>query len=189
MSNPFDYLTILVSIVLGLAITNVLTRLATVITSRHRVDFYWPPVAWAIWIFFISVQHWWAQWGVRRSPQGNFGSFWLQVLVPVVLFLMSALVLPEREENGRLDLGRWYFHNRAWFFSLLCALPLVSVAEEVARTGHMASMLNLAFLVAFAIVAAVAIFLPSRRVQTWIAGQAMVMTVVYVVALYLTLPG
>jgi len=189
MTNPFDYLTILVSIVLGLAITNVLTRLATVITARHRVDFYWPPVAWALWIFFICVQHWWAQWGVRHAPQANFGSFWLQVLVPVVLFLMSALVLPEREENGRLDLGRWYFHNRAWFFSLLCALPLLSIAEELARTGRMASMLNLGFLLAFAAIAAVAIFLPSRRVQTWIAGQAMVMTIVYVAALYLMLPS
>lgn len=187
--SPFDYLTILVSIVLGLAITNVLTRLATIITSRHRVEFYWPPVAWAIWIFFISVQHWWAQWGVRHSTQENFGSFWLQVLVPVVLFLMSALVLPEREEHGRLDLGQWYFHNRAWFFALLCSLPLLSIAEEVARTGRMASTLNLIFLLAFAVVAAIAFFLPSRRVQSWIAGQAMVMTVVYVVALYLALPS
>lgn len=189
MSNPFDYLTILVSIVLGLAITNVLTRLATVITSRHRVDFYWPPVAWAIWIFFICVQHWWAQWSVRHTPGSNFGAFWLQILTPVLLFLMSALVLPEREEHGRLDLGQWYFHNRAWFFALLCLLPLVSIAEEIARSGRMASMLNLAFLLAFALVAAVAFFLPSRRVQTWIAGQAMVMTLVYVVVLFLALPG
>jgi len=189
VSNPFDYLTILVSIVLGLAITNVLTRLANVITARHRVDFYWPPIAWAIWIFFISVQHWCAQWSVRHSQAYNFGSFWLQVLVPVVLFLLSALVLPERDENGRLDLGLWYFHNRAWFFALLCALPLLSIAEEVVRSGHMASMVNLAFLLAFAVVAAIALFLPARRVQSWIAGQAMVMTVVYVVALYLTLPN
>lgn len=189
MSNPFDYLTILVSIVLGLAITNVLTRLATVITARHRVDFYWPPVAWAIWIFFICVQHWWAQWSSRHAVHPTFGGFWLELLVPVVLFLLSALVLPEREENARLDLGRWYFHNRAWFFALLCSLPLLSIAEEVVRSGRMASMLNLAFLLAFSAIAAVAFFLPARRVQSWIAGQAMVMTVVYVVALYLTLPS
>jgi hypothetical protein len=189
VSNPFDYLTILVSIVLGLAMTNVLTRLATVITSRHRVDFYWPSIAWAIWIFFVCVQHWWAQWSVRHAGQFTFGAFWLQILVPVVLFLLSALVLPEREENGRLDLGQWYFYNRPWFFALLCALPLLSIAEEVVRSGHMASTVNLAFLLAFAVVAAVAFFLPSRRVQSWIAGQAMVMTVLYVVVLYMALPG
>ncbi|HZY98263.1 MAG TPA: hypothetical protein VFE36_01685 [Candidatus Baltobacteraceae bacterium] len=50
-------------------------------------------------------------------------------------------------------------------------------------------MLNFAFLLAFSVIAAIAFFLPARRVQSWIAGQAMVMTVVYVVALYLTLPS
>ena len=187
--NPFDYLTILISIVLGLAMTNVLTRLATVITARHRVDFYWPPIAWSVWIFFICVQHWWAQWSVRHASDYNLGNFWLQILVPVVLFLLSSLVLPEREENGRLDLGQWYFHNRSWFFALLCALPLLSIAEEVARSGRMASRLNLAFLLAFSLIAALAFFLPARRVQSWIAGQAMVMTIAYVAALYLTLPS
>jgi hypothetical protein len=72
--SAFNYLTILTSIVLGLAIANVLNRLATVITARERVDFYWPPVAWGIWLFFISVQHWWAEWGVRHTPQWSFGA-------------------------------------------------------------------------------------------------------------------
>lgn len=187
--TSFDYLIILVAIVLGLAITNVLTRLATVITSRHRVDFYWPPIAWSIWIFFVSVQHWWAQWGARHDTQPTFGSFWLGILVPVGMFLLSTLVLPEREENGRLDLGQWYFRNRLWFFAILCALPLLSIAEELARTGHMASTINLAFLLAFAVISAVALFFPSRRAQSWITGQAMVMTLAYVALLYLTLPS
>ena len=189
MSSPFDYLIILVSIVLGLAITNVLTRLATVITARKRVDFYWPPVAWAIWIFFISVQHWWAEWGIRHARMSNFGTFWLQVLVPVALFLLSALVLPEREENGRLDLGRWYFHNRVWFYGLLAAVPLLSIAEELSRTGTMASAVNLEFLLAFSLISFVSLFLPSRRAQDWITALAMLLTVVYVGLLFITLPA
>ncbi len=147
--SAFDYLTVLVSIVLGLAIANVLTRLATVITARERIDFYWPPVAWSIFLFFISVQHWWAEWGVRHTTEWNFGTFWLQLLTPVDLFLLSALALPEREENGKLDLGAWYFHNRAWFLVFLFFLPALAIAEEVARTGRMASSLNFSFLVAF----------------------------------------
>jgi hypothetical protein len=188
-ANPFDYLIVLVSIVLGLAITNVLTRLATVITARKRVDFYWPPVAWAIWLFLICVQHWWAEWGLHEATSWNFGTFWLEILMPVVLFLLSALVLPEREENGRLDLGQWYFHNRVWFFALLGALPLISIAEEVSRSGRMASNLNLAFLLAFAAVAGVSIFLPSRRAQNWVTTQTMIMTLAYVVLLYFRLPS
>jgi hypothetical protein len=187
--STFDYLTVLISIVLGLAIANVLTRLALVITARERVDFYWPPVAWAVFLFFISVQHWWAEWAVRHTQAWTFGTFWLQLLVPVDLFLLSALALPEREVDGKLDLGQWYFHNRAWFFALLFFLPALSIAEEIARTGHMASWLNLAFLLAFELAIAFAFILKARRAQEWITAQAMVMTVAYVILLYLKLPS
>jgi hypothetical protein len=187
--SAFDYLTILISIVLGLAIANVLARLATVITARERTDFYWPSVAWAIWLFFISVQHWWAEWSVRHTPHWNFGTFWLQLLIPVILFLLSALVLPDREKDGKLDLGYWYFRNRQWFFGLLFFLPALSIAEEIARTGRMSSWLNLAFLLAFEVAIAAAYLLRSRRAQEVITAQAMVLTILYVVLLFLQLPS
>ncbi len=188
--SAFDYLTILTSIVLGLAIASVLTRLATVITARERVDFYWPPVAWGIWLFFLCVQHWWAQWSVRHSHAWSFGTFWLQLLLPVDLFMLSALVLPERESaGGKIDLGQWYFHNRKWFFAFMFFLPSLSIAEEVARSGHMASALNLAFLIGFEVVIVAAYALRSRRAQEWITGQAIVLTIVYVAVLFLRLPS
>jgi hypothetical protein len=68
-------------------------------------------------------------------------------------------------------------------------LPAISIAEEVARTGHISSALNLAFLILFEFVIALAYILKSRRAQEWITGQAMVLTVVYVVVLFLRLPS
>jgi hypothetical protein len=187
--SAFDYLTVLVSIVLGLAIANVLTRLTTVVTARKRVDFYWPPVAWAIWLFFISVQHWWAEWGERHTAQWNFGTFWLELLIPVDLFVLSSLVLPEREENGKIDLGEWFLHNRAWFFAFLFLLPALSIAGEIARSGHMASALNFGFLLLFSAITIVAYFVRSRRAQEWITAQTMALTVLYVVLLFLRMPS
>ena len=119
----------------------------------------------------------------------NFGTFWLQLLVPVDLFVLATLVLPEREEDGKLDLGQWYFRNRAWFFGFMFFLPAISIAEEIARTGRMWSTLNLVFLLAFDVVIVAAYFLKSRRAQEWITAQAMVMTVLYVALLFSRLPG
>jgi hypothetical protein len=187
--TPFDYLSVLISIVLGLAIANVLGRLASVITARQRYNFYWPPIAWAIWLFFISVQHWWAQWGLRHIVQWSFGTYWLQLSVPVDLFLLASLVLPERSENGTIDLGDWYLDNRRWFFGVMFFLPLLSIADEIARSGHMSSMLNLGFLVAFDVVILLALALPSRKAQEWITAQAMVLTLLYVGLLFVALPN
>ena len=187
--SAFDYLTVLISIVLGLAIANVLARLAGVMTARERVDFYWPPIAWAVWLFFISAQHWWAQWGLRHTQQWSFGVFWLQLLTPVDLYLLSALVLPGQEEDGRLDLGEWYFRNRRWFFGVMFFLPALSIVEEMARSGRVASPLNLAFLLLFDAVIVVAYLLRSRRAQEWITVQAMLLTVLYVALLFVPLPS
>lgn len=187
--SAFDYLTVLISIVLGLSIANVLARLAAVVTARERIDFYWPPVAWAIWLFFISVQHWWAEWAVRHTRLWTFGTFWLELLVPVDLFLLSALVLPEGGRNGTLDLGEWYFRNRRWFFGAMFFLPALSIASELARSGRMSSGLNLGFLLAFDAVIVLAYALKSRAAQEWITAQAMVMTVAYVALLFLRLPA
>jgi hypothetical protein len=189
MNDAFDYLTVLVSIVLGLAITNVLTRLALVMQARERVNFYWPPIAWALWLFFISVQHWWAQWSARHSHNPSFLAFWLQILVPTLLFLLTALVLPDREDSGKLDLQEWYFRNRKWFFGLLFLVPIASIAEEIVRSGSMASRVNLWFLVTFGITSFASYFVTSRRAGEWMTVAAMVLTLVYVVLLFPTLPG
>ena len=185
--NSFDYLSVLISIILGLAIAKVLTGLATVITARERVDFYWPPIVWAIWIFFICAQHWWAQWTLRFTQEWTFLDFTLLLLVPVGFFLLSALVLPEREENGKLDLGEWFFRNRKWFFGIMFFLPALSIVEEIVRSGHIASTLNFAFLVAFDAVIVVAFLLKTRKAQEWVCAQAAVMTAIYVILLFVNL--
>jgi len=185
--NPFDYLTVLVSIVMGLAIANVLAGIATVMHARDRINAYWPPIAWAIWLFVVEVQHWWAEWGVHETQHWTFGVFLLEILVPVDLFLLSSLVLPPRDEGDRLDLYAWYFRNRGWFFALMFFLPILALAEELARTGRIWSPVNLAFLIAFAVVAAIGYLWKSRRVHEWITAQTLVLTLVYVVALFLRL--
>lgn len=187
--GPFDYLTVLVSVVLGLAVANILARLAAVITARERIDFYWPPVAWGIWLFFISVQHWWAQWGLRHTERWTFPDFWLMLLTPVDLYLLSAVILPQGEDGESIDLAEWYTRNRAWFFSLLLFLPALSILEEIVRSGRMSSTVNLVFLIVFEVVIVFALMLKSRRVHEWITGQAMVLTLVYVGLLFLRLPG
>ena len=108
--SAFDYLTVLVSIVLGLAIANVLSRLAAVITARERVDFYWPPIAWAVWLFFVAAQHWcacrsWRTWRPAGVADRSFMACLPRLHSLVPLLTIEARARPARRAHGRRQAG------------------------------------------------------------------------------------
>jgi len=64
--DPFTYLAALISIIIGLAIANVLGGIARMIHGAGRYRFYWPSLVWAIVVFLACVQHWWSDFSLAR---------------------------------------------------------------------------------------------------------------------------
>jgi hypothetical protein len=56
--ESFNYLSVLLSIVLGLAITQVLLGLRGLILTRAKVKLYFPTMIWAGLALLIAVQGW-----------------------------------------------------------------------------------------------------------------------------------
>jgi hypothetical protein len=54
--DDFSYLSVLISIVLGLGITNLLAGFAALVRNRGRVKIYWPMPMWMITLFLIHIQ-------------------------------------------------------------------------------------------------------------------------------------
>ena len=71
--ESFDYLSVLLSIILGLAITQVLLGFRGLILTRVKVKLYLPAVIWAGLVLLIAIQAWWASFGLRT--RGNW-TFW-----------------------------------------------------------------------------------------------------------------
>ena len=88
--DAFSYLSVLLSIILGLAITQVLQGFRGLMLARSRVQAYWPSVAWAILLLVIDVQAWWAMYELRFRHDWSFLGFAvvLAQTVPLYLFTM-----------------------------------------------------------------------------------------------------
>ncbi len=56
--DAFSYLSVLISIVLGLGLTRLLAGFAEMVRARGRLRFYWPLVAQMCLLFLIHVQLW-----------------------------------------------------------------------------------------------------------------------------------
>jgi hypothetical protein len=119
--QSFDYLSVLLSIILGLAITQVLLGFRGLILTRARVKLYLPTLIWAGLALLIAVQGWWASFGMRRYENWTFVALLVIVLQAISVYMVAALVLSDVTGDAIVDLRQHYFAHRSWFFAALFA--------------------------------------------------------------------
>ncbi|MDP9019139.1 MAG: hypothetical protein M3N19_12565 [Candidatus Eremiobacteraeota bacterium] len=186
---PFDYLSVLISIVTGLAIANLLSGVVRVMHARHRTRLYWPSIVWTILLFIILVQHWWSEFSLRHQQAWTFGGFFGTLLIPVDLYLLTALVLPHRDDDDELDLRAWYFQNRRGFFILLVLLAPLSYIEEFLAHGVVHKpLLESALLVLMGLCLCIGIINKQSRVHIAITVLMTAMLLTYIGLLFTRLP-
>jgi hypothetical protein len=119
--DAFSYLSVLISIILGLAITEILQGLRGLVIARARVRMYWPSVAWAVLTILVSVQSWWAMFGMRQLESWTFVQFAVVLIQVIATYMLAALVLPDFEGDHTIDLRTHYFRQIRWFSATRCA--------------------------------------------------------------------
>ncbi len=142
--DDFNYLAVLISIILGLGMTQLLSGLGRWIEGRAQSGFYAPTLVWVIVLLLLHVQTWWTLYGLRLHQGWSFLQFAVVLLQPTVLFLLTVLALPSAG-SAIVDPRTNYYAQRHWFFGFLILLLLVSVARDLAMTGELPAPGNLAF--------------------------------------------
>ncbi len=154
--TEFEYLSVLVSIIVGLGLSHLLSSAARLMQMRRRTRMYAPTLLWMGMLFLAHVQIWWAAFERRNADGWNFFSFVLFLLVPVCAYLLAYVLVPDLEGEDEVDLRASFHENRPWFFVLLAALPVVSLLQEYAWDGGVRPDADAGFRVAFAVMAAAA---------------------------------
>ena len=76
--DEFSYLSVLISVILGLAVTQILKGFRGILLSRTRIRIYWPVIAWAALLLLVCVQSWWAMLScvtISHGPLPHLGRF------------------------------------------------------------------------------------------------------------------
>jgi len=101
-----------------------------------------------------------------------------------LLYMLSALVLPDVPAEQPVDLTRHFERHRKPFFIFLIAMLASSIGKEAVLEHRLTAPLNLAFHLLLAAIAAAGIFLAGRRAQLMLALFATVGFLAYVVLLF-----
>ncbi|MEP6620652.1 MAG: hypothetical protein ABJE47_15110 [bacterium] len=141
--DPFSYLAVLISIILGFGITQLLNGVGRLLQHRHRVRVYSPTLGWVGLLLLLHVQTWWAMFGLRSYQQWSFVAFLVVLLQPIILYLLAALALPDVSLENAGDLRANYYDHSQWFFGLAVLLLAASLTRDRVLAGHFPNQLNL----------------------------------------------
>ena len=147
--DAFSYLSILISIILGLAITQTLQGFRGLMLARSRLHAYWPSIAWAVLLLLIDVQAWWAMYDLRFYRDWSFLGFAVVLSETVPLYLLAGLVFPDIGIEGKVDLRSHYFENHRWFFVLAVLLIATSLLKNVVLYHNLPSPLDTSYQLLF----------------------------------------
>jgi hypothetical protein len=187
--DEFGYLSVLISIILGLGITQLLTGLGRLINSRARVRWYWPTVAWAGFLLIIHIQTWWAMFGLRNHQGWSFLAFLVVLLQPILLYLLSALVFPDMTgQAAEVDLRANYYAHARWFFGLAMTVVVVSLLKDIVLNGSLPERLNTAIQLLFFVLGAGAVITQREWYHKLLIPFNVLLYGVYIVVLFARLP-
>ena len=185
--SEFDYLSVLISIVLGLGLSHVLTSAAQLVRFRTAVRFHAPTLLWLALLFLLHVQIWWAVFELRNVPEWSFVAFVLVLAIPMIAYLMSVLISPDFDREDVVDLRASYFEQRRWFFGLFALLPATSLAQEYVLNGAIESDADPVFRLGFLLLALLGFLSARERFHQLLALSVLASFSAYVGMLFLNL--
>jgi hypothetical protein len=148
----------LISVIVGLGLTDLLGRFARLMRARRQVQWYWVSLAWGGISLVLVVNFWWGIYlgSVSLTQASSAAQFLMNLANPVLLYLICAGALPDARTQGGMDLRTAYYDERTYFFGLLVAYLLTTYFQAVVAN---ASAMSLGMLTALRVLL-VALVLP-----------------------------
>jgi hypothetical protein len=129
--SAFEYVSILVSIILGLGITQILSSLADLLYHHQKVKLYWPHVIWVVFIFFLHVQDWFITYQLKDLPEWNIPQLMFVLAYPILLFTCAKMLLPTNESEESYDMRKFYESQYRVIFILVGLSVILSILFNI----------------------------------------------------------
>lgn len=126
-----EYISVFVSIIVGLAVADLLISFHRLLRVDAQVRWYWLVPFLALYLLLVIVNFWWGSFHWLAHVRSLSMEGFLPVLLAATsLFLLAAAALPDRLPNESLDLKVWYVQNarQIWILASI-ALSLVVLIQ------------------------------------------------------------
>lgn len=143
--DEFSYLSVLLSVVIGLAVAEILQGFRSRIIAAERVQSFWPVRVWSVTMLLVCAQTWWAMFGLRSRHAWTFDQFLVLLGQVIVLYLACGILYPEFGDKNKVDMRAHYFAQRKRLFAFLLIGAVLSISRDLVLNHAWPDRLNLAF--------------------------------------------
>lgn len=184
VSEIFPHVRIVMGMVIGLGITRLLMGYAGLIQHPNRARLSAVHLLWGLSILIELVLFWWWEFELYGVQHWNFGLFAFLIGYAVTLFLLAALLFPDKldDYDGYED---FFLKRRHWFFGIFGLTFVLDIVDTLVKGEPFFDTLGVGYLIQVPIglaLAAIAIWTTDRRYhlglviihiayQAWWIGQ------------------
>ena len=127
--SVFEYIMVLVSIIIGLGVTHILKNIVFLIQHKD-VSFYWIHTLWCANIFFMLIFFWWWQYNYVVIDEWTFGLYLFITFFALIYYLLASLLFSGRDIKSYKE---HFYSNRKWFFNLLALSILIDYGDTALK--------------------------------------------------------
>ena len=126
--HMFEYVIVLISIVIGLAATHLMQGIADLIQNPRRVRIWWVHLVWVAYMFLSIVFWWWWEFQLQHIRTWTFAIYLFVIFYAFYLYLICAVLFPRNVEgfDGYKD---YFLARRGWFFGLLIGWSVIDIID------------------------------------------------------------
>ena len=166
--SSFEFVTVLVAVIVGLGISHLLVGLGRAIHDRKTVSIWWVQVFWTVAVFEYLSLFWWNLYYTNR------GSSWTQaeylfLLSHAALPFFAAILLYRPGAGPAEDMKTTFETNRQWFLGLWALLMVFDVPTTALQGNLFSPWYYLPMVGTLFVLSVVGIFTANLRYQGFIA--------------------
>jgi hypothetical protein len=132
--TPFEFVIVLISIILGLGITTILTGVAQFIKYPPSGKFYLPYGIWIVLVFVLHIHEWWESYSLKTLNEWKLPLFLFIILYPIALYILAHLLFPADMRKGLLTKA-FYMNNYPRIFLCAVVMDVLGIIHNLFVTG------------------------------------------------------
>lgn len=134
--SQFEYVAVLVSLIVGLALTQLLRGIGNMASDTNWPKSYWVHIAWTVYLFAYTTMFWW--WEFQFVSVEWKLSLYVLLVVYATLLYFTAIIVQPSNVKGIIDFKDYYYEKRHIIFGTWIFITMWDILDSLAKgAGHL----------------------------------------------------